>query len=186
MPRRPDLQRTRPTGPSGQRTTLAKAASLFFGVLLPLVCFTVNELLDPFAIVRGHLTVRGLSRWLGYAFCPAVQRPLYPLVLWAILSLAAELFSDRLRFRPWVRTGLKVGVAAAGLFSLLYVAVIPLALAGVSAYGVGLLGLAPFPALVTFIYACKANSAAAGGSGQRPGRASGAPRAPARRPWMWR
>lgn len=147
--------------PRRSRNTLGKAASLFFGVLLPLACFAVNEMLDPLGFARGELRLRGLGRWLSYGYSPPIQRFLYPLVLWSMLSLIAELFSRNRRFRPWVRAGLKVGVATAGAFSLWYVVAFPLALAGISAYGVGLLGLAPFPTLVTYVLACRANSAAA-------------------------
>ena len=145
---------------SRPRNALGKAASLFFGVLLPLVCFAVNEMLDPLGFARGEIRIRGLSRWLSYGYSPSVQRFLYPLVLWSMLSLVAELFLPKERFRPWVRAGLRVGVATAGVCSLWYVVAFPLALAGISAYGLGLLGLAPFPTLVTYVLACRANRAA--------------------------
>ncbi len=146
---------------SRPRNALGKVASLLFGVLLPLLSFVVNELVDPFAIARRELVGAGLRGWLSYGYSPPIQRFLYPFVLWSMLSLIAELFLKNQRFRPWVRTGLKVGVATAGLFSLWYAAVIPLALVGTLAYGLGLLGLAPFPALLTYILAYRANRSAA-------------------------
>ncbi len=148
-------------------SALGKAASLFFGVLLPLLSFAVNEVLDPLGIARGALRLHGLRMWLSYGYSPPVQRFLYPFVLWAMLSLIAELFLRGERFRPWVRAGLKVGLATTGLFALWYAAVIPLAMVGVFAYGLGFLGLAPFPAFLAYIFAYRANRAAARSGEQR-------------------
>ncbi len=156
---------------SRPRNALGKAASLFFGVLLPLLSFAVNEILDPFgfglSFRAGGRAARGLWMWLSYGYSPSVQRFLYPFILWAMLSLTAELFLRGERFRPWVRAGLKVGVATSGLFALWYAAVIPLALAGVFAYGLGLLGLAPFPAFLAYLFAYRANRSAARSGEQR-------------------
>ena len=150
---------------SRQRSRLEKAASFFLGVLLPLVCFAVNEIVDPFGLGRAHQlggrSARGLATWFSYLYSPCVQRVLYAFVLWAMASLTAELFGPKERFRPWVRMGLKAGVWTAGAFSFWYAAVVPLALLSIPAYGLGLLGLAPFATLLTYVFARRANSAAA-------------------------
>jgi hypothetical protein len=84
--------------------------------------------------------------WWKLAYTPEVQRPLYPLLLWAVVSYLAALNGSRSR---WVSTGLLGGAVLSGLFSLLFAPVVPLSLV-TCLIGVGFLGLSPYFALAVY------------------------------------
>lgn len=130
---------------------LARAAAL----LIPVVCFAVNETTrsgrEPLA---AHLP---WAETFGELWSPAFHRPLYPALAWALVARAAALVGRR---SGWIEAGLEGGVALAGLFALIYLPVLPFALALVVVFGLGLLGLGPLLTLAGFVGALRRYRAA--------------------------
>lgn len=136
-------------GPSAFR----RAMRWVGGVGLPLVCFGFNE-----AIFQGSATLTpapnwrgdgGLFFWLGQFRVADAQRPLYPLVLWSILAISAH---QRGRRGPWIRVGLSGGIILSVVFCLGYAHILPASFM-MLIFVVGLLGLGPFLALITYALA---------------------------------
>ena len=111
-------------------------------VLLPALCFVMNE--------ANHGLI---ADCLPEVYEAPAQRPLYPLLTWAVLAYAGAASGYR---AAWIRVGLWGGTLLAGLFSLLYVAVLPYAVIGILFLGLGLLGFAPYPVLLAYAYAARA------------------------------
>ncbi len=122
--------------------------SLAGGVVLPLLCFAFNEAIagHAFPLVPAWKFDR-VGSWLGQFQAPDVQRPLYPLLAWSLLAFYAAAHRQR---AAWIRVGLRGGVVLAALFSLLYLRMVPGALMALMAFGLGLLGLGPYFALVAY------------------------------------
>jgi hypothetical protein len=114
--------------------------SWFFAAPLPLLCFFVNEARPSIARMLPH----GL-------YTADVQRPLYPLLLWAVAACCASALGRR---GPCIRIGLWGGLVLAALFSVAYAFVLKQALFGILFLGVGLLGFAPYAALLAYAAAC--------------------------------
>lgn len=154
-----------PSPPSGTWVVLR----WLVGVVLPLLCFGFNEVLRPTTILGGDRVLD----WSLAIYLPEAQRPLYPLLAWAIAAFAA---AERGRRGPWIRTGLLGGVALSALFSAAYLPMLPAALLGILLLGLGLLGFAPYFVLVAYLGACVRHE---GGADAAKGPAPGARLAPA-------
>lgn len=113
---------------------------LLGGAVVPFVCFGANEALNPLRHLAGGL------------YSPSVQRLLYPVLLWTIVALVAAAAGRR---APWIRGGLLAGVVLSGLFSALYVPLLPAAVVGLL-FGIGLLGFGPYVTFAAFLAARRA------------------------------
>lgn len=118
---------------------------LLFGILLPLAAFLLSEAGLSRALASSW-SDGGARSWWRLAYLPAVQRPLYPLLLWAVVSYLAALNGSRSR---WVLTGLLGGALLSGAFSLLFLPALPLSLV-TCLIGIGFLGLSPYFAVTVY------------------------------------
>jgi hypothetical protein len=116
-------------------------------VFLPLLAFGLaeagfSEMLQP----EWHSD--SWDTWWKLALSPTVHRFFYPLIVWAMVSFAVAECGGR---GGWVQTGLIGGLVLSGVFSLLFLPLLPLSFVGIIVFGVGLLGFTPFLAFGTYL-----------------------------------
>jgi hypothetical protein len=116
------------------------------GVILPVLAFAASEAGITHNIVPTF-DGGGISSWWALCFAPEVQRPFYPLALWAMAAFAAAETGCR---AAWIEAGVLGGCVLSGLFGLLLLPILPVSVLATLLI-VGLLGLSPYFSLATYL-----------------------------------
>lgn len=117
------------------------------GVILPVLALAASES----GLVQGILPSLGfysvLDAWWALCLAPAVHRPFYPLLLWAVAAFAAAESGRRGR---WIETGLLGGCALSFMFCVLLLPFSHLSMAATLLL-IGFLGLSPYFAFASYL-----------------------------------
>lgn len=130
---------------------------ILFGIAYPILAFSINHF--DRCYLYPEYDDKTWRAWVGIAYSSEVQLYFYPLILWAMIALVIELFTARMRFSPWVRTGLLGGVIVSASFVCLYIIHIHLAIIMIFApferpigmLFLGIAGISPHLAFITFL-----------------------------------
>ncbi|HBP20620.1 MAG TPA: hypothetical protein DEA08_22875, partial [Planctomycetes bacterium] len=142
----PRRRRARQPQRSGWRELVSQLSPGVAAILLPLLAFLLSESVG--GPRKPTWAAPQLRVWRDLALTPDVQRGLYPLLAWSMVAFA--LYRSSGTRSAFVRVGLEGGVLLALLYAIAYLPFYPLSAALILGYGVGLLGLSPLFALVSY------------------------------------